>query len=366
MAPQFLLELREKSFTAHQLRQPEDKNSFSESEALALSFCREWLSGKQTFTVHTSGSTGKPKPIVLSRNQMIASARQTIKALDLPQGAPALLCINPAYIGGKMMLVRAMENSMPIKVLEAEANPFLQLPVNSRIDFTALVPLQLESILQHPHSRSLLTKMKAVIVGGAPVSWELRLQLHALPVPVYSTYGMTETVSHIALLHLNDKENSPYYQGFPEVSLSQDKRGCLIIEGEVTGGEKVITNDVVEMADANKFRWIGRADHIINSGGVKIMPEKIESIAERHLKERGHPGKIFAWGMPDKRLGQKLVLVIEGEPLSDKAEAALKELLTAELVKYEQPKSFLYIPKFCHTPGGKIQKADTVSLLCKT
>lgn len=368
MAPQFSLQLKDIQYSAEQLRQPKGLKSFTDPgpEGIILRFCSEWLAGKESFTVHTSGSTGKPKPILLSRRQMIASARQTIKALGLKEGANALLCINPAYIGGKMMLVRAMEHNMALTVLEAEANPLLKLPTDSSIDFTALVPLQLESILQQNHSRAVLKKMKAVIVGGAPVSWKLRQQLQDINAPVYSTYGMTETVSHIALLHLNSGENSPYFQAFPEIRLSLDERGCLIIEGEVTDGVKIVTNDVVELADANKFRWIGRADNIINSGGVKIHPEKIENIIDNYLKETGQSRKIFAWGIPDEKLGQKLVLFAEGEPLSVEAEKQIRDLLALKLAKYEQPKSIFYLPEFRLTPSGKIQKADTATLFGKT
>lgn len=367
MAPKFLLHIQEKSYSAEQIRQM-DLNAFSgtESSVRILRFCKEWLRGKKTFTVHTSGSTGNPKAISLSRNQMMASARQTVQALGLEEGAKAILCMNPAYIGGKMMLVRALEYQMELWVLEAQANPFANLATDLSFDFTALVPLQLETILKNPHSKSILEKMKAVIIGGAPVSWQLRLQVQNSPTPIYSTYGMTETVSHIALQRLNGPNTSPYYTAFPEISLSQDERGCLVIEGAVTGGEKIVTNDVVELADFNQFRWIGRADHIINSGGVKIQLEKIDSIAEKLLKECGQSRPMFAWGLPDERLGQKLVLLVEGEPLDDDIETRWKDLLACHLIKFEQPKSFFYLPAFRLTASGKIQKAETVSLLSKT
>lgn len=330
-----------------------------------LRFCHDWLSGQETFIVHTSGSTGKPKPITLSRQQMQASARQTVQALGLAEGDHALLCMNPAYIGGKMMLVRAMEHNMRLTALEAEADPLAKLAADSPIDFTALVPLQLEAILQNPHSKALLNRMKAVIIGGAPVSSQLRSQLATMDAPLFSTYGMTETVSHIALQRLNGEEASDYFQAFREVKLGQDERGCLTIEGEVTGGRRLLTNDVVELQDNNRFRWIGRADNIINSGGVKIQLEKIDRLAEEILGRQGIERKLFSWGMPDEQLGQRLVLVMEGAPIAEKEKENLFKQFALEAGKYEQPKEIYFTEHFIKTSSGKIQKEKTAALVSK-
>ncbi len=297
---------------------------------------------------------------------MEASARQTIKALQLEAGAGALLCINPAYIGGKMMLVRAMEGQMQLTAVAPEADPLAAFPKGSQFDFIALVPLQLDSILQNPRSKEILQRAKAVIIGGAPVSLKLRQQLADIEAPLYSTYGMTETVSHIALQRLNGPESTDRFIAFPEIKLNQDARGCLVIEGEVTGGNKVVTNDVVQLLSPHQFIWSGRADNIINSGGVKIQLEKIDSLAEEYLLQSGHQRNVFAWGMPDERLGQKLVLFIEGDPLPQEVENAWRKLFAQKLVKYEQPGAFYYLNKFKQTPSGKIQKAATASLFSKT
>lgn len=331
-----------------------------------LRFCHEWLSGQQTFMVHTSGSTGQPKPISLSRRQMQASAGQTVKALGLAAGDHALLCINPAFIGGKMMLVRAMEHEMPLTALEAEADPLRKLPNDTRIDFIALVPLQLEAILQNPHSKAILDRMKAVIIGGAAVSSPLRKQLGSLQAPLYSTYGMTETVSHIALQRLNGPYASDYFQAFPAVHLSQDERGCLVIEGEVSGGQPLITNDVVELHKNGRFRWTGRADNIINSGGIKIQLEKIDRLAEDVLIRMGIEKPLFAWGLPHDQLGQQLVLIIEGKALTIKEKEDFLKQFSAVAGKYEQPKEIYYINNFIKTSSGKIQKEKTAALISKT
>lgn len=331
-----------------------------------LQFCHDWFSGQAEFTVHTSGSTGKPKAINLSRAQMQASAAQTVRALHLAAGDRALLCINAAYIGGKMMLVRAMEHNMQLTATEAQADPLAVLPADSYFDFTALVPLQLEAILRNRHSSAILEKMKAVIIGGAPVGQQLRNQLSTIKAPLYSTYGMTETVSHIALQRLNGANSSDHFQAFPDIKLSQDARGCLQIEGEVTGGEKITTNDVVELIGSHSFRWLGRADNIINSGGVKIQLEKIDHTAEAILLQLGIQRKLFAWALPDAQLGQRLILLIEGCPLSEKAEAAIAQQLDLRLGKYERPKEIFYVEVFQESASGKIQKRETAALLSKT
>lgn len=367
MATSFSLSIQQQKFSTEQLRQLEPYPArFNELSIQIIHFCKDWLNGQDSFVVHTSGSTGQPKAIILSRRQMQASARQTLQALGIEPGNNALLCINPAYIGGKMMLVRAMEGNLALTAVEAEADPLAQLPAESKFSFIALVPLQLETILQNNHSKKILQRSEAVIIGGAPVSTKLREKLQDIEAPLYSTYGMTETVSHIALQRLNGPEAVDYFTAFPEIQLSQDRRGCLIIEGEVCGGEKVVTNDVVHLQDPHRFQWIGRADNIINSGGVKIQLEKIDALAEQLLLQCGHSRNIFSWGIPDERLGQKLVLFVEGAPLPKEVQINWQKLLEENFVKYEQAKAVFYVTKFCQTPSGKIQKAATASLFSKT
>lgn len=365
MAPTFTLQLAAKTYTVKEILAGEPEPGLAPFEKEALEFCRDWLNGKETFVVHTSGSTGTPKPIELRRSQMEASARQTIQALGLPPGATALLCMNPAFIGGKMMLVRAMEAHMSIRMVVASANPLKELPLNEAFDFTALVPLQLEAMLEDPHSRSLLEKAQAILIGGAAVNQQLRLRLQELTAPLYSTYGMTETVSHIALQRLNGPAAQDYFEAFPEIQLGQDERGCLTIKGAITAWQQVITNDVVELIDNHRFRWLGRADNIINSGGIKIQLEEAERMAEKLLLQTGLQRNLFAWGLPDERLGQQLVLIVEGSPLAREAEENWLQLLRENVVRYKQPKSIFYIPQFQQTASGKIQKAETVALLAK-
>ena len=351
--------LHNKAYTPQQLLQESAFEAVTEQEQAVISFVRQWLNNQQEFMVHTSGSTGVPKQIVVSRKRMQASARLTLQALGIASGDQALLCIHASYIGGKMMLVRALEGNLPLLVVEPSADPLQALPPHAQPVFAALVPLQLQAILQNENSLAKLNRMKAVIVGGAPVSPLLEQQVQAVQAPLYSTYGMTETVSHIALRRLNGKNRQNYFTALPQIRLALDARGCLIIDGPVVD-EPVVTNDVVELLADNQFRWLGRADNIINSGGVKVQAERVEAVAEACLSQHQLlTRRLLAGSMADEKLGQKLVLLLEGEPLAASVEQQLLNCLQQELPRYWAPKHIFYLPKFVESSNGKIKRDHT-------
>jgi non-ribosomal peptide synthetase component F len=235
----------------------------------ALEFCRDWLAGQEDFIVQTSGSTGAPKPITLTRTQMIASAQATAAALSLAAGDPALVCLPTHYIAGRMMLVRGLVVGMPMTLVTPSANPLAAAPAGARFAFTAVVPLQLETLLaaDNPTVRSQLAGMKAILVGGGPLSPALTAAAQTCPSPIYHTYGMTETITHIALRRVNGADAGDAFTPLPGVHLRLDDRGCLAICGPMTAGAWVQSNDVVELLADNTFRWLGRSDNVINSGG---------------------------------------------------------------------------------------------------
>jgi O-succinylbenzoic acid--CoA ligase len=332
-----------------------------------LAFCREWLRGQEFFQLQTSGSTGAPKTIQLARWQMQASASMTVQALHLQKEDTALVCLNTAYIGGKMMLVRGLEIGMTLLVTEPSANPFQDLKITDKgfqfgqytfesIDFTALVPLQLFTILKEEKNKLDRCYNLKIIVGGAPVNAELENLVQMIPNPVYATYGMTETVSHIALRCLNGKERSPYYQVLPQTNIGQDHRECLTIISPVTNFEKIITNDKVRLIDEHTFEWIGRIDNVINSGGIKIQIEKVEREIDKALAFYQIFRRFVVIGLPDNKLGEAAVLVIEGEALRQETESNLYHLLEVNLNKYEIPKKILYLSAFPETPTAKIDR----------
>ena len=330
-------------------------------EIQVLQFCRQWLSGQAEFVLRTSGSTGQPKAISLSRAQMQASAQLTGQALNLQAGDQALVCLSTAYIAGMMMLVRGFELDLRLTIIDPSRNPLADFPAETRFDFTALVPLQLHHILTDtPEKRPILNRMKAILLGGAPVGPALQAQLQPVTAPVYHTYGMTETVTHIALKRLNGPQAEDYFKPLPEVKLSLDERGCLTIQAPMTEGETVHTNDLVELRPDGAFRWLGRLDNVINSGGVKVQAEKVEAALECLFW--GYPGGMLAGRrfcvgpLPHERLGQAVVAVIEGSPFSAELEAELRANLGQWLTNYEIPKAFFFADKLSETPTGKIDR----------
>ena len=338
-----------------------------EYERETLQFCGEWLSGREEFVRHTSGSTGQPKPVVLSRRQMRASAQATARALDLRVGDHALVCLPPRYIAGTMMLVRGLEIGMRMTVVEPEGNPLQSIYAergDTPFDFTALVPLQLQTILsQTPENLPVLHGMKAILVGGAVVSRALEEAIQSIKAPVYGTYGMTETVSHVALRRLNGPARSEAYTVLPGVRIGLDERACLWIQAPATDGQTVQTNDRAELTGSGAFRWLGRADNVMNSGGIKIQPEQTEQYLEEALTElRLHP-RCFAFGLPHPKWGEVLCVAVEAFPLSPRQEDQLKKHLIRRAGRYQTPKQFFYLPQFPETPTGKVDRKKAIGLL---
>ena len=336
-------------------------------EAKVLECCRNWLLGQQDFVVHTSGSTGIPKSITLTRQQLEASARRTIRALGLQPGDRALVCLNVEAVSGLMMLVRGFVASLELIVVEPIANPLAFSKTEQPYDFISLVPYQLTTILQEtPAKKMILDFAKAILLGGAPVSAALEADLQALKAPVYLSYGMTETASHIALRRLNGAHPESLFTAFPGIALSQDERGCLTIRGDVTQNQTIITNDLVNLRDGASFEWLGRADNTVNTGGVKVQLEKVEVVLARALLLQHLDCRSFAAALPDPKLGSRIVAVLEGPPLDSQAAQALQQELSHSLSKYEQPKALCYASRFAATPSGKIDKKATLQLMDDT
>ncbi|MDB5233122.1 MAG: hypothetical protein JWR44_115 [Hymenobacter sp.] len=331
-------------------------------EAKVLDFVRQWLTGTQEFTLTTSGSTGTPSAITLRRRQLEASAQRTADFFDLGPGDRALVCLNCEYIGGMMMLVRGLERNMHLTIVEPHADPFEYTGSAAEFDFAAFVPLQLKAVLAAGRAPR-LNQMKAILVGGAPADTSLQQELQPLRVPVYLTYGMTETCSHVALRRLNGPEASTRFRVFRGIAAGQDERGCLTLRGDVTDDELIVTNDQVNLLDAHTFEWLGRADFVINSGGVKVPAEKVELVLDVALAEIGASRRCFVAGLPDERLGQAVTAFIEGPALSVNLEKQLQSLLTERLSRYEQPKALRYVPAFSTTATGKLDRPGTLRSL---
>jgi O-succinylbenzoic acid--CoA ligase len=330
--------------------------ALSEFEKNTFDFICEWLSDKDVFELKTSGSTGSPKTIHVRRSQMTSSANLTAQALGLQQTYNALVCLDTRYIAGKMMLVRSFETGMKIFGVDPCANPFNKIPLDQPIHFTALVPYQVKAILEskHPH---LLDSLSTCIVGGAPLNENLQERLQFFSVCVFITYGMTETISHVALQPVNGHARSLYYQTLPGITVRQDQRNCLVINTPYLPGE-IITNDIVEVHDEKTFRWLGRWDNIINSGGVKVSPENLEESIGKIFTRLKIGIPFFIYGIPDEKLGQKVVLVLQSASLQIPAKEIYNALVHSISI-YEMPKEFFVTKVFVYTHTDKINRHES-------
>jgi len=311
-------------------------------------FLRQWCNDTDHIVQHSSGTTGTSKEIMLSKQAMLASAEATCRFFSLQQGNNALLCLPVKYIAGKMMVVRALAGGLNLLLTEPGSQP--QLPEETIVHFAAMVPLQVMNLLgsgQNLHS------VKKLIIGGAAITPELEMQLQQLPSEVYATYGMAETCSHIALRRINGSNPEKSYHVLPGITIALDIRGCLVIDASYLP-QPVITNDLVEISAPGSFRWIGRYDNLINSGGIKVVPEELEMlIAEK-------TGLVCAViGIPDNRLGQRLTLIAEKHgKFTNTSEVMLelRKILSRNLL----PKQILWVDKF---PRNNFFKIDRLRLL---
>lgn len=317
------------------------------------SFLKNWFDDSEEIVTHTSGSTGKPKEIRLSKEAMRNSARMTNAFFQLDVSRTALLCLPASYIAGKMMLVRALVSGFQLVCVEPKANPFAE--INIPLDFTAITPYQLHHSAENLKSYP----VKNIIVGGGHVGSVLEKLATEIPASMYETYGMTETASHIALRCFNGDDKSDYFKVLPGVSIRLDDRGCLAINAPHLSRNELITNDIVELKDESSFRWLGRADSVINSGGVKIFPEQVEKKLETLIPER-----YFIASVPDEKLQNKVVLVIESEQYDSVRLEQLKAQFHRQLDRYEMPKAILFVPQFICSPGNKILKKETLDRFC--
>lgn len=313
-------------------------------------FINQWKDGSDHLLVKTSGSTGTPKEMLVEKRRMLASARITYDFLGLKPGDTALLCLSTDYIAGKMMVVRSIERGLKLISVPPSNRPLNGLTIAP--DFAAMVPSQVYSSLANP----LLREIKHLIIGGGAISAELENQLRTFPNAVWSTYGMTETLSHIALRRLSGSDASEWYTPFEGVKLSQDGDGCLIIDAPTVCAETLTTNDIAifhpedKEKESPRFRIIGRRDNIICSGGIKIQIEEVERLLQPHIP---HPFAISS--IPDPKFGEALVLVVEKQTSSSEQEYI--SICKQYLSPYHVPRHIIYIDRIPQTETGKIARA---------
>lgn len=300
-------------------------------------FILDWFDPKPYLEMNTSGSTGAPKIIRVDKQAMVNSALATGDFFGLQPGQKVLHCLPTDYVAGKMMFVRAFILGLDMEFVAPSSHPLES--VKGSFDFCGMVPLQAKNSMNDLH------RIKKLIIGGAKVTKTLEQELVKVPSQIYETYGMTETITHIAAKRVG----ASAFTVLPNVKITTDDRHCLVIDAHKISGEKIVTNDLVELISDTQFVWKGRFDNVINSGGIKLIPEQIEEKLASSISNC-----FFVYGQADELLGEKLVLFVEGELMP------IDESIFEVLDKYEKPKEIVFISEFKRTATGKVIRDQSV------
>ncbi|MDO1500855.1 AMP-binding protein [Winogradskyella maritima] len=317
-------------------------------------FLMDWLDASSTVSVKTSGSTGVPKTIKIQKQYMVNSAIATGDYFKLEPGDTALHCLPSKFIAGKMMLVRALVLGLELECVQPSSSPVWE--TEKHYDFSAMVPLQLSNVL------SATQNISKLIVGGAKLSDDLKTRILQTHLKCYETYGMTETITHVAVKAVTSKGQNGdiYFKALPNVNFSQDERDCLVVDAPTISKDTIVTNDVVDLKSETSFEWLGRYDNVINSGGLKLFPEQLEELLSKIITE-----PFMVSSIPDDVLGQKVVLIVESETLDH---AILLETIKSSkfLSKQQLPKQIVGLKRLVYTKNGKLQRQKTKQLAIDT
>lgn len=300
-------------------------------------FILDWFDPKPYLEMNTSGSTGAPKNIRVDKQAMVNSALATGDFFDLQPGQKVLHCLPTDYVAGKMMFVRAFILGLDMEFVAPSSHPLEG--VKGTFDFCGMVPLQAKNSMKDLH------RIKKLIIGGAKVNKTLEQELVKVPSQIYETYGMTETITHIAAKRVGVSA----FTVLPNVKITTDDRQCLIIDAHKISTETIKTNDLAELISDTQFVWKGRFDNVINSGGIKLIPEQIEEKLASSISNC-----FFVYGQADELLGEKLVLYVEGESMP------IDESIFEVLDKYEKPKEIVFISEFKRTATGKVIRDQSI------
>ena len=322
---------------------------------------KEFISDSDSISVFSSGSTGEPKELKLKKQYMLNSAHMTCSYLKIPKGASSLLCMPLKFIGAKMVVIRAMARELELVAVNPSSHPLSCL--KKAPYFAAMTPSQVFSSLETEAERKILFDIKELLIGGGAVNSTLRAQLMQSSNPIWSTHGMTETISHIALKRLNavdsQDENANGYVPFKGVGLRKAQDGTLVIEAPYIGVHDLKTNDMVEFNSDNSFNILGRADNIINSGGIKIQIEKLEELIRDLVG-----GEFNISSVVSEKYGECVCLIIRNSQDSSlrTSDDKLLTLIKERVPKYWAPKILLRTAVLPRTESGKPARAKLKAL----
>ena len=330
-----------------------NENLLSIDDYEIRAFLEEWGNNELYIPVKTSGSTGKPKLIHLRKSDMIASAKLTGEYFNLKNGQTVLLCLPVKYIAGKMMVVRALVLGLNLVSVEPSSNPILNR--FQSIKFAAMTPMQVSTILNKSPDK--LNLIEQLIIGGAPVDSLLESKLQEVKTHCFSTYGMTESVTHIAVKILNGENKSKYFKALPNITFHLNQYDCLVINAPHLSSSIITTSDIIKIIDKQSFKWVGRLDNAINSGGIKLHPEELET----KISGLFHNTRFFFSSLPDELFGERLVLVIESQNNIHDLESSLGRILDL----FEMPKTIFYTDCFLETKTRKVDRNKTLASILK-
>ncbi len=341
-------------FTKKEILAGKLKNTAKDDIAQELAdFLMDWFNNEDFLFVQTSGSTGEPKRFRVNKQAMVNSAIMTGHYFGLGQGMTALLCLSPKFIAGKMMVVRALVWKLNLITTAIGSNPLRN--IHHPIDFCAMVPLQVATILdQNLDQFNLIRKL---IIGGSAISPQLEASLAAIPTQCFHTYGMTETLSHIALRPLNGPNKSDWFEPLEGIQLSLDERDCLCIDAPLLNVYQLKTNDISMINPDGKFQILGRIDNVLVTAGLKIHPLQVEQLAAKAL---GRACLLSA--EPDEKAGLSLVMLIEGYPATAEI-YQIWEQLTDALQKEEMPRRLHFIDTIPMLESGKPDRQAAFRLI---
>jgi len=312
-------------------------------------FIIEWYNENDFFEVQTSGSTGLSQLLRIKKEFAINSALSTLDFLELKPGNTALLCLPVSYIAGKMMIIRSIMGRLRLTSVEPKGN--VSDDISENTDFAAMIPLQVQNLLEGPGGISKINQIRKLIIGGASIPPALEENLRNQHHPVYSTYGMTETVSHIAMRRIDGAGYSKNYKLLPNISISQDEHDCLIVNAPFLSEQIVHTRDVVRILQNYEFEVLGRLDNMIISGGIKYFPEILEKKLAGCFSDR-----FIISSKPDPKLGEKIILIIETQQPEKYPAHLVKNMLNGKLTAFEFPREIFFLKKFPETGTSKLAR----------
>lgn len=308
------------------------------------SVVRSWRRN-EPLEISTSGSTGAPKVIIHPLENVVRSAAATASYFVLPERSNVLLCLPVSKIAGRMQVYRALINNWRLWVVEPSSIPLKK--INQTLDFAAMTPFQAQSTLSDNPAE--FRKIRSLLLGGAQVSEPLMKRLTAAGVHCWEGYGMTETLTHVAVRKIAP-EAEPFFRCLPGIRTELGPNDALVLHGD-RFPSPLLTTDRVSWMDEKRFLWLGRTDFTLNTGGIKVQPEQVEARLEG-LIDRA----FVVAGEPDEQLGTRIVLIVEGTALSPSDERALMEAMDVRLSRFERPKSLKYLPQLPRTENGKIER----------